>query len=1022
MGAHIEWFRGGETRDEGRLAGEAAFVWSDTRWSEETQLGDRAIYLQAIGTNGEFKFPANGLRISDANNRQEDPSVWPASDGGWFIAWEDFDADSFGNIYCNKIDENGIRLWTNDERGIPVCVDTNKTQGETRIVEDGDGGCIIAWLDCRSGDIGDLYAMHILSDGLPDPRWPKNGMAVVVAPSAQIFHTADTDGAGGMIIGWQDERELQNTDIWAQRITPNGELLWGEGIQVCGHEANQVTPKLCPDGSGGAFFTWVDGRNPPESNKDIYAQRVDENGNLMWDGDGEPICTNRLEQLDQRIVASWPGEAIVVWEDERADSLTYDIYSMRISGDDHLLKLWNQEQGVPVVIADDQQKEVRLYPDGQGGAYYVWYDARNAAFPEVDIWAQRMDRQGQPVWQENGVPVCTTRSTQQSPVARRIADGGCVIVWEDQRSGAKEIYAQRLRPQDGQAVWQENGRPVVEGIGSNARVPKVISHDNNTYTVYWTDGRFAQIGDPFIQYMRDLGGSVETMLDTNGIPVITGTVGGGILPDAVPDGQGGTIIVWEDHRSHDWYSIYAQLITPDGVRHWGQTGRKVAEWDGEQKNPRICIDGEGNIFVAWKAETPALYSNIFMQRLDHNGNRLWGDEGIRITDRELNDNMAELVPDNEGGAVLLWEVNSSLNPPSAQDLWATRVDNDGTQVWGDGEGIVVCDAYRIQRDARMVRHQNGFVVVWVDERDDELGQVQNDIFGQFIGMDGNIRWRENGSIICADERNQDFPDVTVDNDTYIWVVWEDNRYTVTRKRDIFIQKINPAPGQGSRVWRLFPELEGRVICAAEEGQETPQIVHDGRNGVWVVWKDRRPGVWSDIWGTHLQPDGWPYAPWDPLGNIICGAYHKQELPQIARLRMCGETGIVAVWEDKRATGKDELFNVYTQRIDDDMVFVGRGARHTPAGFELEEAFPNPFNPQTIIGFTIPKSAIRNPQSVIRLSVYDISGRLVTTLAQGSFSPGRHQVVIRGDELAAGTYFVRLESGEVRLERPIHLVK
>lgn len=80
----------------------------------------------------------------------------------------------------------------------------------------------------------------------------------------------------------------------------------------------------------------------------------------------------------------------------------------------------------------------------------------------------------------------------------------------------------------------------------------------------------------------------------------------------------------------------------------------------------------------------------------------------------------------------------------------------------------------------------------------------------------------------------------------------------------------------------------------------------------------------------------------------------------------------------------------------------------PAGFELHENYPNPFNPSTAIGYTIPS------ETNVTVRVYDITGRVVRTLVHGqSHTPGVYEVIWDGTgdgghALASGTYFYSLE--------------
>ncbi|HHE46423.1 MAG TPA: T9SS type A sorting domain-containing protein, partial [Bacteroidetes bacterium] len=78
----------------------------------------------------------------------------------------------------------------------------------------------------------------------------------------------------------------------------------------------------------------------------------------------------------------------------------------------------------------------------------------------------------------------------------------------------------------------------------------------------------------------------------------------------------------------------------------------------------------------------------------------------------------------------------------------------------------------------------------------------------------------------------------------------------------------------------------------------------------------------------------------------------------------------------------------------------------PMVFGLEHAYPNPFNAETRIGFTIERTA------PARLAVYDVSGRLVAVLVDGEITAGRHMVSFNADKLASGIYFYRIDSGDM----------
>lgn len=77
----------------------------------------------------------------------------------------------------------------------------------------------------------------------------------------------------------------------------------------------------------------------------------------------------------------------------------------------------------------------------------------------------------------------------------------------------------------------------------------------------------------------------------------------------------------------------------------------------------------------------------------------------------------------------------------------------------------------------------------------------------------------------------------------------------------------------------------------------------------------------------------------------------------------------------------------------------------PLEFALEPPFPNPFNAVTHIRYGVDRL------EAIRLDVFDLQGRRVTTLAEGTHTPGRYTREWNAADQASGTYFVRLAGAD-----------
>ena len=93
-----------------------------------------------------------------------------------------------------------------------------------------------------------------------------------------------------------------------------------------------------------------------------------------------------------------------------------------------------------------------------------------------------------------------------------------------------------------------------------------------------------------------------------------------------------------------------------------------------------------------------------------------------------------------------------------------------------------------------------------------------------------------------------------------------------------------------------------------------------------------------------------------------------------------------------------------------------GPGEVPRSVQLNQNFPNPFNPATTITFELPQS------SDVRLSVFDLLGREMSVLVNGRLEAGRHEVRFDGTDVSTGAYFYRLQTGNLTRTRKLLIAK
>jgi hypothetical protein len=451
--------------------------------------------LLLTATPGSAAWPTDpgvDVPLCTATDTQTPSTMIPDGAGGAIVVWEDYRSGT-GNVYAQRVDAAGVVQWT--AGGVELCTEAS-WHGPAGCVSDGAGGVIVCWWDFRTGDF-DIYAQHVSAAGTV--LWAPDGVALCTAPGTQYQSNITSDGAGGAIVTWQDGRS-GGWGIYAQRVDGAGVVHWTpDGVALCTVMHNQQFPSIVPDGAGGAIVAWNDDRN---GNSDIYAQRVGASGALQWTTDGMALCTAGGDQVYPVMTSDGSGGAIASWQDYRGGE--YDIYAQRVGPSGTVQ--WTADGVALCTITGVQTPDYRFTPtvptivsDGAGGAVVTWQDSRAI---DQDIYAQRVNGAGTPLWTANGVAVCTAPGDQIHPSIAPDGSGGGIVAWIDSRSDIGDIYAQRV-----------NGGGVVQ----------------------WTPNGAALCTAPNIQYYETL----------------------------VSDGAGGAIVTWGDYRVGNW-DVYAQRIDRSG--------------------------------------------------------------------------------------------------------------------------------------------------------------------------------------------------------------------------------------------------------------------------------------------------------------------------------------------------------------------------------------------------------------------------------------------------------------------------
>jgi flagellar hook capping protein FlgD len=383
--------------------GGAFIAWLDHRG------GSPFIYAQHLDRAGWMLWPADGIAVSAAPVQQIAPVVVADGTGGAFVLWVAADGNARARV--QHVDAAGAPLWRDEVEVSTVGRDHN----DPSACADGADGLLVSWSEDQRSDtalvaIRDIYAQRV--DGSGATLWAPEGVAICTAPGGQTGHTIVPDGSGGAIVVWNDGRHAQGSAAFAQRVTAAGAVAWAaNGIPLSSGAPYQYYAAACADGAGGAIAAWV-------GDGGIRVQRIDGSGSLLWGAGG--VCAGPGSSGWYSIASDGAQGAYVAFERDEQPART--IRAQRVRDDGALM--WSAD-GKSMVVARGYKSSPRVVRDGGGGAFVTWQDFRGGS----DLYGQRVDADGEPLWEIEGARVDVTPGSASS--VSMVPDGGrgAILAW-----------------------------------------------------------------------------------------------------------------------------------------------------------------------------------------------------------------------------------------------------------------------------------------------------------------------------------------------------------------------------------------------------------------------------------------------------------------------------------------------------------------------------------------------------------------------------------------------------------------
>jgi hypothetical protein len=263
-----------------------------------------------------------------------------------------------------------------------------------------------------------------------------------------------------------------------------------------------------------------------------------------------------------------------------------------------------------------------------------------------------------------------------------------------------------------------------------------------------------------------------------------------------------------------FFDPYIQKIDTNGNKLWGEYGIKLNPNSPSQRvNMFMCNDGNGGIYAFWKISPPPDYSDydsLFLQHISKAGEKLWGENGIFIGDSIADNYSFWIVNDDSGGVYVQYRKKDTV-------YCIEKFDSLGTLIWS------LITSARFQEVIK--DEHSGIIVSGV-----YFSYPTDKIVINRISSTGVKLWGGGGGIIVDDSvNNSSSALLLLNSDNTISVFWDTNWWP---NDDLFLQRFTL---DGEQMWE-----EHLIVTDVVSAKERAGIVESENNSNIVIWSDSRP--------------------------------------------------------------------------------------------------------------------------------------------------------------------------------------
>jgi hypothetical protein len=451
--------------------------------------------------------------------------------------------------------------------------------------------------------------------------------------------------------------------------------------------------------------------------------------------------------------------------------------------------------------------------------------------------------------------------------------------------------------------------------------------------------------------------------------------------------DGGAIIIGS---SSQWPDILAQAlvlrVNSDGEVQWQRSFGGIG---ADVFTDAVSTEDGGYMLVGNTSTISNGFSDFWLLRVDHNGDSLWS-RHYGGTDTE---GCSAITRTSDFGYLL-----AGIILPSELECCAVlviKVNSEGDSLWS----YSYSDSLDWIAEDVLETPDGGVVIFGSHYR--QIQDVVGPCFSLIkLNSEGLFEWSQD---YCVSQSPGSLPfsmgakmDKTDDGGYLLG-----GSYLYTSHGEI---------GLWNDAWVVKVDEEGEVewetLCGQRYDDQFADVVAtETGNYLGVGWREAQNHAPYDVYLVSLNSSG------DTLWTKTIGG----DSSETAECVVEASDGFIYVGGSTWAYGQGDsdiwLIKLDTTRVAADEYPHGK----LPNDFRIT-AYPNPFNASTTISFDL------DHPGMVRLKVFDITGREVSSLIEENMTAGAHAVTFDGTDLASGIYFYSLQCGEQKLTKKMVLIR